>query len=188
MKLIKILLFAVFFIHYSVFSQEYKCYSCETGYPGEYFEIFTLQDSIIIRDTVRDTVFLSMYDMEKATKSLVMSFDEFVHNFLTYVNSRDSSTMTPEEITMLFATAAATFQRIAGQPSNNNLTTLRDVLYLLLLNIPYGEDGTHNLIGIIEPSTSYTDTEIWGATFPIPVQPRAYPPMADNASTIIQAQ
>lgn len=97
MKLIKILLFAVFFIHYSVFSQEYKCYSCETGYPGEYFEIFTLQDSIIIRDTVRDTVFLSMYDMEKATKSLGMSFDEFVHNFLTYVNSRDSSTMTPEE-------------------------------------------------------------------------------------------
>ncbi|MBX2950197.1 MAG: hypothetical protein KF704_13035 [Crocinitomicaceae bacterium] len=97
MKLIKILLFAVCFIHYSVFSQEYKCYSCETGYPGEYFEIFTLQDSIIIRDTVRDTVFLSMYDMEKATKSLGMSFDEFVHNFLTYVNSRDSSTMTPEE-------------------------------------------------------------------------------------------
>ena len=74
--------------------------------------------------------------------------------------------MTPEEITSLFATAATTFQHIAGQPSNDDLTVLQDILYPLLLNIPYDEDGTHNIIGLIEPPDSYVET--WGATFPIP--------------------
>ena len=62
--------------------------------------------------------------------------------------------MTPEEITMLFATAAATFLPILQQPSDNDLTALRDVLYPLLLNTPYDEDGQHNLIGIVEPTLS----------------------------------
>eukprot|EP00804_Cyclotella_cryptica_P028970 CCRYP_012391-RA/>CCRYP_012391-RA protein AED:0.45 eAED:0.45 QI:0/-1/0/1/-1/1/1/0/162 len=54
--------------------------------------------------------------------------------------------MTLEEITTVFATAATTFQPILGQPSDDDLTALRDVLYPLLLDIPYDEDGTHNLI------------------------------------------
>ncbi len=77
--------------------------------------------------------------------------------------------MTPEEITALFATAATTFQPIIGQPTDDDLTALRDVLYPLLLDIPYDEDGAHprhNLIGLIEPTGSYTTT--WGAAFPIP--------------------
>ncbi len=45
--------------------------------------------------------------------------------------------MTPEEITATFATVAATFQPIMGQPSDDNLTALRDILYPLLLEIPY---------------------------------------------------
>ena len=47
--------------------------------------------------------------------------------------------MTPEEITSVFATAAAAFQPIVGQPSKDDLTALRDVLYPLLLDIPYTE-------------------------------------------------
>ena len=62
--------------------------------------------------------------------------------------------MTPEEITTLFATAATTFQPITGQPTDDDLTALRDVLYPLLLDIPYDMDGTHNLIGLIEPTPS----------------------------------
>ena len=46
----------------------------------------------------------------------------------------------PEEITALFA---------SGHPTDNNLTVLCNVLHPLLLDIPYNEDGTHNLIGLI---------------------------------------
>jgi hypothetical protein len=61
--------------------------------------------------------------------------------------------MTPEEITTVFTTAATTFQPISGQPSDDNFTALCDVLYPLLLDIPYDLDGTHNLIGLIKPTT-----------------------------------
>ena len=94
--------------------------------------------------------------------------------------------MTPEEITSLFATAATTFQPIVGQPSDDDLTALRDVLYPLLLDIPYDEDGSHNLIGIVEPTTSYTN--MWGAAFPIPARPPAYPVIADDATPVVRAR
>ena len=53
-----------------------------------------------------------------------------------------------------------------GQPSNDDLTALRKVLHPLLLGIPYDEDGTHNLIGLLEPPAAYAAT--WGTLFPIP--------------------
>ena len=71
--------------------------------------------------------------------------------------------MTSEEITALFATVATTFQTIMGQTTDNGHTTLCNVLYPLLLDIPYDKDGTHNLIGLIEPNASYTT--MWGAPF-----------------------
>ena len=74
--------------------------------------------------------------------------------------------MTPEEITALFATAVTTFQTIVGQPTDDDLTALRNVLYPLLLDIPYNEDRTHNLIGLSKPPASYTT--MWGAPFPRP--------------------
>ena len=71
--------------------------------------------------------------------------------------------MTPEEITAIFATAAAAFQPIIGQPSNDDLTALRDILYPLLLDIPYTEYAVndpaltaHNLVDLIEPVATYT--------------------------------
>eukprot|EP00804_Cyclotella_cryptica_P001895 CCRYP_007353-RA/>CCRYP_007353-RA protein AED:0.44 eAED:1.00 QI:0/-1/0/1/-1/1/1/0/387 len=94
--------------------------------------------------------------------------------------------MTPEEITTAFATAATTFQPISGQPSDDDLTVLRDVLYPLLLDIPYNEDGTPNLIGLIEPTTSYTAT--WGTLFPPPPRPPAYPIIDDAATAVIRAR
>eukprot|EP00804_Cyclotella_cryptica_P011137 CCRYP_020835-RA/>CCRYP_020835-RA protein AED:0.47 eAED:0.47 QI:0/-1/0/1/-1/1/1/0/102 len=72
--------------------------------------------------------------------------------------------MTRKKSPPLSPTAATTFQPISGQPSDDDLTELRGVLYPLLLDIPCDEGGTHNLIGLIEPTTSYTAT--WGAQFP----------------------
>ena len=97
--------------------------------------------------------------------------------------------MTPEEITTLFATAATTFQPIVGQPTDDDLTALRELLYPLLLDIPYDEDGAHprhDLIGLIEPTASYTTT--WGAAFPLPPRPPAYPAIADDASAVVRAR
>ena len=93
--------------------------------------------------------------------------------------------MTPEEITTTFATATTTFQPISGQPSNGDLTAMRDVLYPLLLDIPYDEDGTHNLIGLIEPTTLYTAT--WGTPFPPPPRLPAYPIIYDVATAVFRA-
>ncbi len=77
--------------------------------------------------------------------------------------------MSPEEITALFADAAAKFAPILGNPKDDDLTALHEVLTPLLLSIPYNEDGVaplHNLVSLIEPSMSYTTT--WHAPFPVP--------------------
>lgn len=94
--------------------------------------------------------------------------------------------MTPEEITALFATAATTFQPIVGQPTDDDLTAIREILYPLLLSIPYDENGTHNLIGILEPEATYATT--WHAPFPVPQRPPPYPAIADNASAVVRAR
>ena len=97
--------------------------------------------------------------------------------------------MTPEEITTAFATAAAAFPQIVGQPTDDDLTALRDVLYPLLLDIPYDENGPHprhNLIRLIEPTATYTTT--WGAAFPIPNRPPTYPAIANDATAVVRAR
>ncbi len=96
--------------------------------------------------------------------------------------------MSPEKITALFATAASTFMPIAGQPTDDDLTALWDVLYPLLLDIPYNDQprGTHNLIGLMEPTASYMAT--WGAAFPIPACPPAYPPILDDVTAVVCAR
>mgnify|MGYP006970027925 CR=1 FL=1 len=72
---------------------------------------------------------------------------------------------------MLFATAAASFPAIVGQLTDDDLTTMCEVLYPLLFDIPY-DQGTgpgefnHNLIGLIEPTATYS--AMWGEAFPIP--------------------
>jgi hypothetical protein len=100
--------------------------------------------------------------------------------------------MSPEEITAAFATAAATFTPIVGQPNDDDLTRLRDTIYPLLLDIPYDDEPPvagvyrHNLIGLIEPTISYTAR--WHEAFPRPNQPAAYPTIADDASPVVRAR
>ena len=96
--------------------------------------------------------------------------------------------MTPEEITTIFATAATTFQPIVGQPTDDDLTNLRDVLYPLLLDIPFDDQpgGTHNLIGLVQPTATYTAR--WGEAFPIPNKPNTYPAIPDDATPVVRAR
>ena len=64
--------------------------------------------------------------------------------------------MTPDEIFAKFATALVHFDPITDQPSDTNLTRLRDAVAPLLLKIPYEKTGgKHNLIGIIWSKTAY---------------------------------
>ena len=58
--------------------------------------------------------------------------------------------MTPEEIMAKFAHSLEQFEKIAKQSSDSDLTGIRGVVALLLLQIPYDEmEAVHNLIGLI---------------------------------------
>ena len=56
--------------------------------------------------------------------------------------------MKTEEIQALFSDAQAIFEPISGQPSDTDLTRLRDTIASILYTILYDEElGVHNLAG-----------------------------------------
>ena len=64
--------------------------------------------------------------------------------------------MTPEDIAILFAEASELFAPIVGQPADANLHELREVIYPILLDIPFDSaKGKQNLVGIIDDPTEY---------------------------------
>ena len=64
--------------------------------------------------------------------------------------------MTPEDITTLFAEASELFAGILGQPTEANLHELREVIYPILLDIPFDSaKGKQNLVGIIDNPAEY---------------------------------
>jgi hypothetical protein len=89
--------------------------------------------------------------------------------------------MSPDAIYTLFIDAAARFTPITGNPTYDDLTTIREVLTPLLLSISYGEVGTHNLVGIIDHPATYLAT--WLTPFPIPAQPTSYETAIANDAT-----
>ena len=84
----------------------------------------------------------------------------------------------------------AIFAPILGNPKDDNLTALCEVLTPLLLSIPYDEDGMaplHNLISIIELPATYLTTS-WHAAFPGPARPARYDAaIANDATPIVRA-
>ena len=73
--------------------------------------------------------------------------------------------MTPEEIVAKFVHALNNFEPIDGQPSNTNLTRLREAVAPLLLQIPYDETGSvRNLISLIRSEAAYVAR--YGDAFP----------------------
>ena len=75
------------------------------------------------------------------------------------------TTMTLEEIVAKFSHSLEQFKPIARQPSDSDLTRIREVVAPLPLQIPYDETGAvHNLIGLIRPEAAYITG--YGAAFP----------------------
>ena len=92
--------------------------------------------------------------------------------------------MTPEEIVKKFSDALEQLEPIDGQPSDTDLTRIREVLAPLLLQIPYDKmEGTHNMIGLIRPVAAYTTRYVTEFTEPACVG--AYDAKIDDDSTVV---
>ena len=96
--------------------------------------------------------------------------------------------MTPEEIVAKLAHALNNFEPIDGQPSDTDLTRLRETVAPLLLQILYDKTGSvHNLIGLIRPEAAYVAR--CGKAFPDTTRVGAYDPNIDNdAMTVVRAR
>ena len=95
--------------------------------------------------------------------------------------------MTPKDIVAKFAHSLNNFEPILGQPSDSDLTRLREAVVPLLLHILYNKTGAvHNLIGLILPETAYVSR--YGEALPEPTRVGAYDKtIDDNATAIIRA-
>ena len=95
--------------------------------------------------------------------------------------------MTPKEIVAKFANLLEKFEPISGQPSDTDITRIREVVETLLLQIPYDKTGAvHNLIGLIWTEAEYIMQ--YGAAFLEPTRVGAYnATIYDNATVVVCA-
>ena len=92
--------------------------------------------------------------------------------------------MTLEEIVAKFAHSLDNFDTNDGQPSDPDLTRLREAVAPLLLQIPYDETGAvHNLIGRIRQEAAYI--ACYSEAFPKPTRVGAYDTNIDNGATAV---
>ena len=77
---------------------------------------------------------------------------------------------------------------IVGQPTYDDLRRIRELLYPLLLEIPYDEEqGKHNLVGLILPAAEYKKE--FGRVFVRPTKPGAYDDtIAADANNRVRAE
>ncbi len=73
--------------------------------------------------------------------------------------------MTPEAITLLFREARETFPPLEGKPSDDDLTSIRETLLPILMEIPYDQlGGVHSLTAILTDPGRYAANH-GGSTF-----------------------
>ena len=96
--------------------------------------------------------------------------------------------MTPEDVATLFAEASELFAAIFGQQTDANLHKLREVLFPILLDIPYDlAEGKQNLVGIISEDTDYNKDYV--ISFVWLAQKVAYNnTLAQDANNIVRAK
>ena len=81
--------------------------------------------------------------------------------------------MKSDEIQSLFATSIKTYTPVKGQPSDPDLSTLRETLTALFIPMAYdGKKVIHNLVGIIMNEDAYKAH--YGANFPTLSRPAIY--------------
>ncbi len=92
-------------------------------------------------------------------------------------------------IKKLLEKAAESHPHIIGQPTDDDIFKMMEVLYPILHNTDYdmitvAGQVNHNLIGLIQHDVSYT--AIWTAPFPRPVRPAPYDPnIPDTATPVV---
>ena len=93
-----------------------------------------------------------------------------------------------DELLMLFGAQLEVFEPIVGQPTDGDITRLREVLTSLLYPIPYdGDDQKHSLLGIIMSDAVYTAQ--YTTIFPPPGHVSHYnSTIADNAEKGVRAK
>ena len=96
--------------------------------------------------------------------------------------------MNPEEVQFLFAAQLEVFDPISGQPTDADLTRLREDLTLILIPPPYNvEKGIHNLMGIVMDKDYYK--VLYGAKFPKTTRPSVYDKdISNNSTNVVQAK
>ena len=78
--------------------------------------------------------------------------------------------MTPDEILNVLKEATKNFGDITAKPTGSDMSLMDKALLKILLKIPYDQvEATHNLSGIITPSSKYTTK--YGMTFKRPKRP-----------------
>jgi hypothetical protein len=94
--------------------------------------------------------------------------------------------MTPEAIMLLFREAREAFPPLEGKPSDDNLTTIRETLLPILMEIPYDQlGGVHSLTAILTDPGRYA-ADHGGSTFVRPSRLPLYDKnIPDNASTVV---
>ena len=72
----------------SASAQDYECPNCITESDFDRLKFIIFQDSIVVRDTIRDTVFVGSSSIQELSQNLNLSYTDFVENFLDYVRAQ----------------------------------------------------------------------------------------------------
>ncbi len=97
--------------------------------------------------------------------------------------------MMPEAITLLFREAREAFPPLEGKPSDDNLTTTRETLLPILMEIPYDQlGGVHSLTGILTDPGRYAANH-GGSPFGRPSRLPLYDKnIPEDASTVVRVR
>ena len=96
--------------------------------------------------------------------------------------------MTPEDVATLSTEASGLFAAIVGQLMDANLHKLHEVLFPILLDIPYDlVEGKQKLVGIISDDTNYNTD--YGLSFVRLARKAAYDDtLSKNANNVVCAK
>ena len=91
-------------------------------------------------------------------------------------------------IAALLEKAAENHPKITGQPTDDDIFAMTEILFPILHDAEYDMSVipgivNHNLVGLIQSSAAYTAT--WTAVFPRPTRPATYDPTIPDAATSV---
>lgn len=90
MKGLQLLLLKIIFgiiLFQPVLSQGYEYRMIQKDNTYEYIEVVTFYDSIIVRDTIRDTIYIGASSIKELSENLNMSYNDFINSFLKFAEA-----------------------------------------------------------------------------------------------------